>query len=124
LCGIDCGRRPFADGAQGKILTNIEPPAEINDVSLAHVHRPTMPSMVTPMPAPDSGLIMIAGESERVMTFFVPELGMAPKWYAHTHDPGRIAAAMLLVLSCHDCAACGQCAASPRDASCSCSSFP
>ena len=65
---------------QGKILTNIEPPAEINDVSLAHVHRPTMPSMVAPLPAPDSGLIMIAGESERVMTFFVPELGMAPKW--------------------------------------------
>ncbi len=66
---------------QGKILTNIEPPAEINDVSLAQVHKPSMPSMVTPQPAADSGLIMIAGESERIMTFFVPELGMAPKWY-------------------------------------------
>ncbi len=65
---------------QGKILTNIEPAAEINDVALAHVHRPSLPSMVSAQPAPDSGLIIVAGESERIMTFFVPELGMAPKW--------------------------------------------
>ncbi len=67
---------------QGKILTNIEPNCEINDVGLTHVHKPSSASLAScaPPTAADSGLIFVAGESERVQTYFVPELGMAPKW--------------------------------------------
>ena len=68
--------------SQGKILANIEPTCEINDVALTHVHRPTGASLAsyTPPPAPDSGLVFVAGEHDRVLSYFIPELGMAPKW--------------------------------------------
>jgi ribosome biogenesis protein ENP2 len=55
-------------GNQGKILTNIETPADINDIHIIEDKRG------------ESGLIMIAGELSRVMTFFVPRLGPAPRW--------------------------------------------
>jgi len=55
-------------GNQGKILTNIETPADINDIHIIEDKRG------------ESGLIMIAGEQSRVMTFFVPRLGPAPRW--------------------------------------------
>ena len=52
----------------GKILTNIETPANINGI---HVVADKKGS---------SGLIMMAGEQTRVMTYFVPNLGHAPRW--------------------------------------------
>lgn len=52
----------------GKILTNIEPPADINAIQIVEDRRgPT-------------GLIMLAGEQQRIMTYFVPQLGTAPRW--------------------------------------------
>lgn len=53
---------------------------------LARVHRPTAASLGAggPTTAPDSGLVFIAGETENVMAYFVPELGMAPKWCVFT----------------------------------------
>jgi len=53
---------------QGKILTNIETSADINDIHIVEDKRG------------ESGLIMIAGEQSRVMTYFVPRLGPAPRW--------------------------------------------
>ena len=48
---------------QGKVLTNIETPADINSLLMVEDRRgPT-------------GLIMMAGEQQRVMTYFVPQLG-------------------------------------------------
>lgn len=55
-------------GNMGKILTNIETPADINDLHVVGDNRGA------------SGLIFVAGEQSRVMTYFVPELGPAPRW--------------------------------------------
>ena len=52
----------------GKILTNIETPADINAVHVVQDRRGP------------SGLIMLAGEQSRVMTYFIPQLGPAPRW--------------------------------------------
>jgi len=54
----------------GKILTNIETPADINAVHVVADQRG------------QSGLIMMAGEQSRIMTYFVPQLGPAPRWCA------------------------------------------
>ena len=56
------------DPTQGKILTNIEAPADINAVlPISDRRGPT-------------GLVMLAGEQSRVMTYFIPQLGPAPRW--------------------------------------------
>ncbi len=52
----------------GKIMTNIETPADINGVHVVADQRG------------QSGMIMVAGEQSRVMTYFVPQLGPAPRW--------------------------------------------
>ncbi len=52
----------------GKIVTNIETPADISNLTVAHDRRGM------------SGLLMMAGEQSRVMTYFVPQLGPAPRW--------------------------------------------
>jgi WD40 repeat protein len=52
----------------GKIMTNIETPADINGVHVVSDKRG------------QSGLLMLAGEKSKVMTFFVPQLGPAPRW--------------------------------------------
>jgi ribosome biogenesis protein ENP2 len=52
----------------GKILTNIETPADINNVHVVEDRRG------------QSGLLMMTGEQTRVMTYFVPQLGPAPRW--------------------------------------------
>lgn len=52
----------------GKILTNIETPVDINDIHVVADRRG------------QSGLIMMAGEQSRIMTYFVPQLGPAPRW--------------------------------------------
>lgn len=52
----------------GKIMTNIETPSDINAVHVVSDKRG------------QSGLLMLAGEKSKVMTFFVPQLGPAPRW--------------------------------------------
>lgn len=52
----------------GRAFTNIETPAEINDVCIVEGSQGK------------SGVLLVAGEQERVMSYYVPELGIAPKW--------------------------------------------
>jgi ribosome biogenesis protein ENP2 len=56
------------ESRRGTILTNIEATANINAVHL-----------VSDKKGP-SGLIFMAGEQTRVMSYFVPNLGHAPRW--------------------------------------------
>ena len=46
------------------MLTNIEPPATINSVTVW----------------PGSGLIFMAADTPKIQVFYVPSLGPAPKW--------------------------------------------
>ncbi|KAJ3001107.1 UNVERIFIED_CONTAM: hypothetical protein HDU68_007059, partial [Siphonaria sp. JEL0065] len=48
----------------GKLFTAIEPPHDINDVCIPD----------------DSGLVFVANEGVQIETFYVPQLGPAPKW--------------------------------------------
>lgn len=57
----------------GKVFTNIEPGADVADVAL--VRDPQAADKVG-----DSGLLLVAGEQRRVMSFYVPDLGPAPRW--------------------------------------------
>jgi ribosome biogenesis protein ENP2 len=50
----------------------IEAPADINDVAIA--------SDEPQVGGSDSGLLLFAGEQERVMSYYVPQLGLAPRW--------------------------------------------
>lgn len=52
----------------GKITTNIETPADINDILQVNDQRG------------ETGLLMVAGEQSRIMTYFIPQLGPAPRW--------------------------------------------
>ena len=52
------------DQQSGNLFTNIEPKAHVNDVELCA----------------ESGLIFATLESEKIGTFFIPEMGNAPKW--------------------------------------------
>jgi len=48
----------------GKVYASIEPPADINDVCILG----------------NSGLIFYAAEQSRMLTYFIPSLGPAPRW--------------------------------------------
>ena len=52
------------DHLDGTMFTNVEPKAHINDLELCG----------------DSGLVLATLEQEKVGTYFIPELGNAPKW--------------------------------------------
>ncbi|KAI9143116.1 WD40-repeat-containing domain protein [Paraphysoderma sedebokerense] len=52
------------DKETGKHVTSVEPPNDINDVTVY----------------PDSGLFFIANEGTQMQTYYVPELGPAPRW--------------------------------------------
>lgn len=52
----------------GRILTNIETPVDINAVHAVADKRG------------QTGLLLLAGEQSQVMTYFVPQLGPAPRW--------------------------------------------
>ena len=54
--------------AQGKILTNIETPCDINAVNVVKDSRG------------QSGLVFVAGEQPKIMSYFLPQLGPAPRW--------------------------------------------
>jgi ribosome biogenesis protein ENP2 len=59
-------------GNAGRLFTVIEAPATINDITLVS-DEPDVGGV-------DSGLILLAGETERVMSYYIPQLGLAPKW--------------------------------------------
>ncbi|GAU95273.1 hypothetical protein RvY_06919 [Ramazzottius varieornatus] len=50
----------------GKPVTSIEPGTDLNDLCIV----------------PDSGLIFMANEAPKILSYFVPSLGPAPKWCA------------------------------------------
>lgn len=52
----------------GKVITNIETPVDINSLLVASDRRG------------ETGLLMMAGEQGKIMTYFVPQLGPAPRW--------------------------------------------
>lgn len=54
----------FWDKNTGKSFTSIEPPNDINDILIEK----------------DSGLLMVANEGVRIETYYIPQLGPAPKW--------------------------------------------
>lgn len=56
------------DKRDGAIFTNVETPAEVRDVCLVGGSQGK------------SGVLLVAGEQERVMSYYIPELGIAPKW--------------------------------------------
>jgi ribosome biogenesis protein ENP2 len=56
----------------GKLYTAIEAPATINDVAVAADEMG--------VGGVDSGLIFMAGEQERVMAYYLPSAGVAPRW--------------------------------------------
>lgn len=49
-------------------FTNVETPAEVRDVCVVEGTQGK------------SGVLLVAGEQERVMSYYIPELGIAPKW--------------------------------------------
>ena len=57
-----------AGTVMGKVVTNIEPTANINAVHCVKDKRG------------DSGLIFMTGDQSRVMSYFAPQLGPAPRW--------------------------------------------
>jgi ribosome biogenesis protein ENP2 len=59
-------------GNAGRLFTVIEAPATINDITLVS-DEPDVGGV-------DSGLVLLAGETERVMSYYIPQLGLAPKW--------------------------------------------
>lgn len=63
-----------AGSTLGKIVTNIEPAVNINAV---HVVQDTRG---------DSGLIFLAGDQPRVMSYFAPQLGPAPRWCTYLEN--------------------------------------
>ena len=71
--GLEGGGEGGREG--GVVLTNIETPAAINDVCI-------VPDVGGGREGgrKDSGLLLLAGELERVMTYYVPALGPAPRW--------------------------------------------
>lgn len=56
------------DKRDGEIFTNVETPSEVRDVCLVEGSQGK------------SGVMLVAGEQERVMSYYIPELGIAPKW--------------------------------------------
>ncbi|TYZ61569.1 hypothetical protein PybrP1_010128 [[Pythium] brassicae (nom. inval.)] len=56
------------DKRDGAVFTNVETPAEVRDVCLVDGAQGK------------SGVLLVAGEQERVMSYYIPELGIAPKW--------------------------------------------
>ena len=52
----------------GRVLTNIETPCDINAIHCVSDKRG------------QSGMLMMAGEQSRMMAYYVPQLGPAPRW--------------------------------------------
>lgn len=54
--------------SQGKMLTNIETPCNINNVTLVNDARG------------ETGMLLVAGEQSKIISYFIPQLGPAPRW--------------------------------------------
>lgn len=52
------------DRTTGKVFTSIEPGRNLNDLCII----------------PNSGLILMANEDKRMLSYYIPSLGQAPKW--------------------------------------------
>ncbi|KAG4093965.1 WD40 repeat-like protein [Neocallimastix lanati (nom. inval.)] len=48
----------------GKVFTNVEPPTDINDCCVVQ----------------DTGLMFLANEGSQIQSYYIPQLGIAPKW--------------------------------------------
>ena len=57
-----------AGGSTGGTVSNIETPADVNDVCLVRDRRG------------DTGLVLVAAEQERILSYYIPDLGPAPRW--------------------------------------------
>eukprot|EP01042_Synura_sphagnicola_P001880 gene1880-2214_t len=68
---INSNDEEFVGKNTGKILTNIETTADINSILRVRDNRGL------------TGLVLVAGEQPRVMTYFVPALGPAPRWCSY-----------------------------------------
>ena len=68
---INSNDEEFVSKNMGKILTNIETTADINSILRVRENRGL------------TGLVLVAGEQPRVMTYFVPALGPAPRWCSY-----------------------------------------
>eukprot|EP00003_Mantamonas_plastica_P029512 TRINITY_DN699_c0_g1_i3.p1 TRINITY_DN699_c0_g1~~TRINITY_DN699_c0_g1_i3.p1 ORF type:complete len:423 (-),score=144.80 TRINITY_DN699_c0_g1_i3:85-1353(-) len=64
VMSADCKSIKIWNQNDGKIFTAVEPKANVNDVCIVK----------------DSGLIFAGCETDKVQSFFIPELGRAPKW--------------------------------------------
>ncbi|CEG45694.1 nucleolar protein [Plasmopara halstedii] len=56
------------DRQTGAAFTSVETPAEVKDVCIVEGGHGK------------SGVLLVAGEQERLMSYYIPELGIAPKW--------------------------------------------
>uniref|UniRef100_A0A7S2RUT6 NUC153 domain-containing protein n=1 Tax=Mucochytrium quahogii TaxID=96639 RepID=A0A7S2RUT6_9STRA len=56
----------------GSTFTNIEPQADVNDLCIVESKTGGEPR--------STGLFLVAGETDRMMSFYVPRLGQAPRW--------------------------------------------
>jgi len=59
----------FWNRDNGNSFVNIEPQFDVNDICLVHTST-----------SKTSGLLFAAGETDRIMSFYIPRLGHAPKW--------------------------------------------
>lgn len=59
----------------GAAVATLEPSYRVNDVAIV--------SDASEVGGIDSGLILVAGESERIGTYYLPALGVAPRWASH-----------------------------------------
>ena len=55
-------------GTRNAAVTNIEPSADANDVCMVRDRRG------------DTGLMLVAAEQSRILSYYLPELGPAPRW--------------------------------------------
>jgi ribosome biogenesis protein ENP2 len=61
------------DRDDGSMVANVETPSAINGVCVAR-------DVLAGGEGTDSGVVMLAGEQTRVMSFYIPALGPAPRW--------------------------------------------
>ena len=73
-CLLPCFVLPYL-AFFAQIFANVEPMADVRDVLLPPCSKGGLTN--------DSGLILVAGEQERVMTYFIPALAPSPRWCSY-----------------------------------------
>lgn len=69
VISTDCKLIKIWDKKTGDIFTNVETPANIKDVCVVKAKGGV-----------SSGVILATGEQQRIMSYYIPQLGYAPKW--------------------------------------------